>query len=165
MTGVNYVPGGISRRVPGTRSDISITITGDGALAKPRGGIAEDVVDGALDVTVGIVLLPALCVEGVLVAVKAAGIVSLLVSVCGYGYCLGALSVEVLEVDVVGFEVGTDDVESGRCVEAASCGRIDVACECHHIGLLGANTANIISMATLWDELYTANMCCTHFEV
>lgn len=144
MTRVNHVPGGIVRRVPGTCSDVSITIAGNSALAKPRGGIAKDIVDGALDVTVGVILLAALRIKGILIAIKASSIVSLPVSICGYSHCLGALSIKVLEVDIIGHEVGTDNIKSRRCVEAASCSRVDIASESHHIGLLGSQYCKYI---------------------
>lgn len=165
MTGVNHVPGGIVRRVPGTCSNVSITITGNSALAKPRGGIAKDIVDGALDVAVGVILLAALRIKGILIAIKATCIVSLLVSICGHSHCLGTFSIKVLEVDIIGLEVGTDNVKSRRGIEAAGCSRVDIASESHHIGLLGANTVNIFSTGTLLDQLYTVEMWCTHFEV
>lgn len=65
------------------------------------GVLAEDEIGGTLDVGLSVELGAILSEDGVLVAVEAAGVVALLAVVGGEGEGLGALTVGVLDVDVV----------------------------------------------------------------
>lgn len=109
----------------GSRSscDSSTAVTCKCALAKPRGSIPKCIINGALNITVGIVLFAGFCVQRILVPVEATGIKAYLVSICSHSDSLGAGSVGVCEVDVVRLEVGADDVCRGRSIQVAgSCG-------------------------------------------
>src|SRR5437879_1215291 len=91
---------------------------GWGALVGPgevgggedRAGVAEDELDGALAVGLGVVLAGVVGEEGVLMTEEAAVFEDAAVGPVGCGDCLAAVACGVFEGDVVGLEAGAVDL-------------------------------------------------------
>lgn len=138
---INHIPCGLSICFSGSGCNRSAAIAGKCALAEPGGGISKNIVDGPFHVAIRIVLPAGLCIKSVLKSVEAACVIALLVAVGNESHSLSASSEGVFEVDAVGPEVGTDNVQSAGCVQVARRRRTQTVLEGDYVGLVGAGTA------------------------
>lgn len=117
-TSIEDIPCGMCRQSSATGSHSSSTLLrSNRAGTKPSCSIAADEVDTSFHVVVLVVLLSGLGIQGVSEAQERTAVKALVVAICFYGYCLGACSVCIFEVDVVYFKSIVDEVHCRGGIE------------------------------------------------
>lgn len=107
---VEDIPTRIIARLARVRGDISCTITRDVALSEPGRGSAEDVINGAFNIAIRIILHPRLRIERILIPLETAPVIPLFISIRRHRNSLRAFTIRIHEINIVCVEVRRFDV-------------------------------------------------------